>query len=420
LNKSKNDFLYSLNRHGIKVGLHRTKFLLKKCDNPHNKINFIHIAGTNGKGSTASLIANILKQNNLRVGLYTSPHLINFNERIRINGQTISDERINYFLREHSQNIKNLGSTFFETTTALMFNYFFEEKIDIGIIETGLGGRLDSTNVIKPLISVLTNIDFDHMELLGNSLDSITKEKCGIIKNNIPVVIQKQKKEVKNIIIQKCKTTNSKLIDSSEKYPISKITHNNFETSFNINKLKLKIGLMGNHQILNAQTAIATILEYDPTLNKKKIAQGLKSISWPGRLQKISTIPLILYDVGHNINSIRNTIKSIKKKFPEQKINGIFTLKKTKELNDIIKILKHNLKKIILINPPYETDFYSQNYLEKRFLKTNLRIILTKSLKTYFDSHKINSNEICLIFGSHYIAKEVFSYFNFPFEKGKI
>jgi len=311
--------LYSLNRHGIKVGLHRTKFLLKKCDNPHNKINFIHIAGTNGKGSTASLIANILKQNNLRVGLYTSPHLINFNERIRINGQTISDERINYFLREHSQNIKNLGSTFFETTTALMFNYFFEEKIDIGIIETGLGGRLDSTNVIKPLISVLTNIDFDHMELLGNSLDSITKEKCGIIKNNIPVVIQKQKKEVKNIIIQKCKTTNSKLIDSSEKYPISKITHNNFETSFNINKLKLKIGLMGNHQILNAQTAIATILEYDPTLNKKKIAQGLKSISWPGRLQKISTIPLILYDVGHNINSIRNTIKSIKKNFLSKK-----------------------------------------------------------------------------------------------------
>jgi len=420
LNNSKNDFLYSLNRHGIKVGLHRTKLLLKKCGNPHNKINFIHIAGTNGKGSTASLIANVLKQNNLKVGLYTSPHLINFNERIRINGETISDERINYFLKEHSHNIKKLSSTFFETTTALMFNYFFEEKIDIGVIETGLGGRLDSTNVIKPQISVLTNIDFDHMELLGNSLNSITKEKCGIIKNNIPVVIQKQKKEVKKIIIQKCKTTNSKLIDSSEQYPISGINSNNFETSFNINKLNLKIGLIGDHQLLNAQTAIATILEYDPTLNKKKISQGFKSMLWPGRLQKISNNPLVLYDVGHNINSIRNTINSIRKKFPNYKINGIFTMKKTKELNAIIKLLNNNLIKIILINPPNKTDFYSQNYLEKKFLKTNLPVILTKSLKAYFNFHKIHSNQLWLIFGSHYIAKEVFSYFNFPFEKGQI
>ena len=420
MNNSKNDFLYSLNRYGIKVGLHRTKLLLKKCGNPHNKINFIHIAGTNGKGSTASLIANILKQSNLKVGLYTSPHLINFNERIRINGEPISDERINYFLKEHYHNIKKLSSTFFETTTTLMFNYFFEEKIDIGIIETGLGGRLDSTNVIKPEISVLTNIDFDHMELLGNSLNSITKEKCGIIKNNIPVIIQKQKKEVKKIIIQKCKTTNSKLIDSSLQYPVSEVKYNNFETSFIINKLKLKIGLLGDHQILNAQTAIATILQYDPTLNKNNIVQGFKSILWPGRLQKIANKPLVLYDVGHNINSIRNSINSIRKNFPNHKINGIFTLKKTKELNSIIELLNNNLKKIILIISPNKTDFYSQNYLEKKFLETNLPIILTKSLKAYFDSHKINSNQLYLIFGSHYIAEEVFSYFNFPFEKGKI
>ena len=177
MKQKNNDFLFSLNRYGIKVGLHRTKALLKKCGDPHKKINFIHIAGTNGKGSTASFIANILKHNNLKVGLYTSPHLINFNERIRINGKSIPNKTIDNFIIDHNEDIKKLGSTFFETTTALMFDYFYKENIDIGIIETGLGGKLDATNVIIPKISVITNIDYDHMELLGNSIESITKEK---------------------------------------------------------------------------------------------------------------------------------------------------------------------------------------------------------------------------------------------------
>ena len=420
MKQKNNDFLFSLNRYGIKVGLHRTKALLKKCGDPHKKINFIHIAGTNGKGSTASFIANILKYNNLKVGLYTSPHLINFNERIRINGKSIPNKTIDNFIIDHNEDIKKLGSTVFDTTPALMFDYFYKENIDIGIIETGLGGKLDATNVIIPKISVITNIDYDHMELLGNSIESITKEKCGIIKTKTPVVIQHQKNKVKHIIKNEAHKKNSKLVASSKLYPISNIQSSYMNTSFNIKILKLKIPFFGQHQLLNVQTAIATILEFDPSIDNKKIVKGLKSAKWPGRFQKVSNKPKVIYDVGHNEKSIKNTIITIKEKFPNKKINGILTLKKTKELKGIINLIDNNFNQIILLFPPDKNDFYSQNYLKKNLINTTLKISTTKSIKKFFDGLKNESNELWLIFGSHYIAKEVFTYFNFPFEKGKI
>ena len=420
MKEKNNDFLFSLNRFGIKVGLHRTSALLKKCGNPHKKINFIHVAGTNGKGSTSSFIASILRENNLKVGLYTSPHLINFNERIRINGNSIPNHKINSFIKKHHEDIKKLGSTFFETTTALMFDYFFKEKIDIGIIETGLGGRLDSTNVITPKISVITKIDYDHIGILGNSIESITKEKCGIIKKQIPVVIQNQTNKIKTIIKEECLKKKSKLIDSSKIYPIDNIQSKNLYTSFDINDLKIKIPFLGQHQLLNAQTAIATILEYDKSIENKKIVKGLHSTKWPGRFQKLSNNPKVFYDVGHNENSIKNTIKTIKDKFPNKTINGIITIKKTKKLTEIIKIIDKNFDQLILLFPPNENDFYSQNYLKKMFYATKLKISTTKSIKKFFNNLKNDSNTLWLIFGSHYIAEQVFTYFNFPFEKGKI
>ncbi len=420
MKEKNNDFLFSLNRFGIKVGLHRTRALLKKCGDPHKKINFIHIAGTNGKGSTSSFIANILKQNNLKVGLYTSPHLINFNERIRINGDSIPNQKIDNFIKQHYDDIKKLGSTFFETTTALMFDYFFRENIDIGIIETGLGGRLDSTNVITPKISVITNIDYDHMELLGNSIESITKEKCGIIKKQIPVVIQSQTNKIKNIIVEECLKKKSKLIDSSKIYPIRNFQSKNNYSAFKIKNLNIKIPFLGKHQLLNAQTAIATVFEYDKSIENKKIIKGLKTTKWPGRFQKVSNNPKVFYDVGHNENSIKNTLKIIKEKFPNKTINGIISIKKTKKLTGIIKLIDKNFTRITLLYPPNENDFYSQNYLKKKLINTKLKITTSTSIKTFFNSLKSESNDLWLIFGSHYIADQVFSYFNFPFEKGKI
>ena len=175
------------------------------------KIKTIHLAGTNGKGSTASLIAKILQEQGLKVGLYTSPHLVRFNERIRINGKTISDDDIVYFINKHKQIIEESSITFFEATTALAFSYFAKNNVDIAIIETGLGGRLDSTNVIIPIQTIITEIDYDHTHILGESIDLITSEKCGILKKGIPALTANLNKEVIEVIERCSKDKNCEL-----------------------------------------------------------------------------------------------------------------------------------------------------------------------------------------------------------------
>ena len=195
--------LFKLQRLGIKTGLEHTFQLLDTCSNPHQRLKFIHLAGTNGKGSTAAFIDSILRSSGLKVGLYTSPHLVQFNERIRVNGVPICNEKIVEFMQLYSDDIKRIESTFFETTTAMAFWYFEQENIDIAVIETGLGGRLDSTNVIIPEISVITPIGMDHCDLLGNNLKSIAQEKAGIIKENISVISGYQEKIVKEVLVEK-------------------------------------------------------------------------------------------------------------------------------------------------------------------------------------------------------------------------
>ena len=180
------EFLYGLHSRGIKLGLKNIESFLEACGNPHQKIQTIHLAGTNGKGSTSSIISKILQENGYKVGLYTSPHLIRFNERIRINGKPISDIEIIEFIEKHKQNLLDSSITFFEATTTLAFDYFSQKNVDIAIIETGLGGRLDSTNVLSPVQTIITEIHYDHTHILGNSIEEITAEKCGIFKDKTP------------------------------------------------------------------------------------------------------------------------------------------------------------------------------------------------------------------------------------------
>ena len=193
-------FLYGLHNRGIKLGLENISDFLSLCNNPHNKIKTIHLAGTNGKGSTASILAKILQENGQQVGLYTSPHLVRFNERIRINGCPISDQEIIDFIQHHQKTIMDSSITFFEATTALAFTYFERNNVDVAIIETGLGGRLDSTNVIRPIQTIITEIDYDHTHILGESIELIASEKCGIFKKNTPALTSNSNKEVLSTI----------------------------------------------------------------------------------------------------------------------------------------------------------------------------------------------------------------------------
>ena len=180
------EYLYQLHNRGIKLGLDNIKKILNECDNPQIKFRSIHLAGTNGKGSTASIASKILQTSGYKVGLYTSPHLINFNERIRIDGKPISNNEIINFTKKHKIFFEKHSITLFEATTAMAFDYFKKNNVDIAIVETGLGGRLDSTNVLSPIHTIITEIDFDHTHLLGETVEEITEEKCGIIKKETP------------------------------------------------------------------------------------------------------------------------------------------------------------------------------------------------------------------------------------------
>jgi len=204
--------LYSLQRKGIKLGLEHTVQLLNFLGNPDKKLTLIHVAGTNGKGSTCAHLQTILRAHGYKVGLYTSPHLIKFNERIRINGFPISDDEIISFMRSIDAAINKIDSTFFEVTTAMALNHFNEYNVDIAIIETGLGGRLDSTNVIKPNLTVMTPISMDHMEILGDSIEKIAKEKSGIIKDGVLLITAKQNKVVADILFSKASEKNTSVI----------------------------------------------------------------------------------------------------------------------------------------------------------------------------------------------------------------
>ena len=206
------EYLYQLHNRGIKLGLENINKILRECNNPHNEFKSIHLAGTNGKGSTASIIAKILQNSGKKVGLYTSPHLINFNERIRINGVPISNNDIISFTKTYKDFFEQNSITFFEATTAMAFDYFRKNEIDIAIVETGLGGRLDSTNVLLPIPTVITEIDYDHTHLLGETVEEITAEKCGIIKNSIPNTTINTKSNIVEVIDKFSTKQNTKTI----------------------------------------------------------------------------------------------------------------------------------------------------------------------------------------------------------------
>ncbi|MDP6569086.1 MAG: folylpolyglutamate synthase/dihydrofolate synthase family protein [Candidatus Marinimicrobia bacterium] len=421
LSSSTLDYIFQLRRRGIKIGLHRTEALLSRCGNPHYDLPVIHIAGTNGKGSTAAIIASILHQEGNKVGLYTSPHLICFNERIRINGIPISDENITSFLNRFRPDIDILESTFFETTTALAFSFFAQEKVDIAVIEVGLGGRLDSTNVSKSVLSVITPIHFDHMEFLGHDLTSITREKCGIIKKNVPVVVADQLPEVAKIVEEEARVQTADVFTTQKKVEMMDISLKESDTSFSYDGCKMKISLVGRHQIINTQTAITAVKTLFPEITTKIISSALKNIRWPGRLQKLLDNPPVFYDVAHNAHGLKATLMTLRELFPDYNINALCALKKTKDVTPVAEILKTYCKEIITTSIDRE-DFWIANNLSEEFRKFGINSVSNHSIAEAITEFKQKTadNEIRLIFGTHFIAETVYNIFDFPFDNGII
>ncbi|MBU1026951.1 MAG: bifunctional folylpolyglutamate synthase/dihydrofolate synthase [Candidatus Margulisbacteria bacterium] len=332
-------FLSSLERFGINLGLERINFLLDQLGNPQNKFKSIHIAGTNGKGSSAAMTASILKEAGYKVGLYTSPHLFDFTERIKINSKDISRKEFSEGIKQIKKILTTKQSnhpTTFEVLTALAFWYFAKKKVDYAVVEVGMGGRLDATNVLLPEVSIITNIDYEHIEILGKSLAKIAKEKAGIIKPGVPVVTAERKKEVLAVIKRVCKEKSAKLkVESRAK---------------NIGKKNL----LGVYQGLNAACAVSAINLAGIKVGKAAIKKGLAKTKWPGRFQIVSKRPLVIVDGAHNPAGAKNLRVTIEEMF-KQKFNIIFGCQQDKDYQKILAELKSIASQIILTRSSHKS-----------------------------------------------------------------
>lgn len=413
------EYLYDLQRLGIKVGLEHTKQLLAECGNPQNHFRSIHLAGTNGKGSTAAMIASVLKEEQYKVGLYTSPHLIRFNERIRVNGEPIDDESIVDFVDEYKSSIENIKSTFFEATTALAFSYFKEQKVDIAVIETGLGGRLDSTNVLKPEVTVITPITADHTEILGNDLETIAFEKGGIIKEGIPLVLAEQGPQVERVILDIASERKAEVFYCRNRF-MKDIMLTSTGTEFFWKGKKFKTALIGEHQAINGSLAIEAIKILNNNIKYLPINNGLGNTHWPGRLQLLSKTKPIYYDVAHNPHGIEVLLETLNKIFSKKPI-GIMVLKADKELDKIAPKIINKFEELIITSEPDVLLMEAQD-LYHSLLAHNINVVLEPDMTKAFERLEQNVSNLNpgIIFGSHYIGKTVFEKFEFSFDKGII
>ncbi|MDN3586922.1 folylpolyglutamate synthase/dihydrofolate synthase family protein [Pedobacter aquatilis] len=356
------DFLYSklpmftrVGASAFKKDLTNTIILCEAIGNPQEKFKTLHIAGTNGKGSTSHMLASILQAQGYKTGLYTSPHLKDFRERIRINGKMMSKADVKSFVQNNRRLIEQIEPSFFEVTVAMAFDHFAQHKVDVAVIEVGLGGRLDSTNIITPELSVITNISLDHTNMLGNTLAEIAGEKAGIIKKNIPVVIGETQSESKPVFIRRAEEVNTEIYFADETLNANNVIVKN-------NKLSLSISINDNVKYQNLQCDltglyqpknILTVLKAVEILNKQSefsisdnaLYQGLRNVKkftqLQGRWQTLSKNPLVICDTGHNEAGITEVVKNIEST-PHKNLHIVFGMVKDKDITKVLSLMPSN------------------------------------------------------------------------------
>ncbi|MFL0247900.1 bifunctional folylpolyglutamate synthase/dihydrofolate synthase [Candidatus Clostridium stratigraminis] len=361
------DYIKDTAKFGSNYGLSRTEKILEFLGDPHKKLKCIHIAGTNGKGSTTAMLNEILKEAGYKVGMYTSPYLEEFEERIQINGRNILKEDLSSVITEVSEAVQKVIAlgfehpTEFEIITCAMFLYFYNEKVDYAVIEVGLGGRLDSTNVIKPILTIITSISFDHMKILGDTLGKIAFEKAGIIKEGVPLLLYPQEAESFEVINKICKERNSRLIEvpkcSVSLKKINKEVNSGVQgiivkTSSNIYNIELS--LLGKPQLLNCSVvifAVEELIKQNIIIKKEHILEALKKVKWPGRLEILSKIPLVVIDGAHNIDGIMKLKESIETYFSYKDIVLILGILADKQVDSMLKVITPMAAKIIAVTP---------------------------------------------------------------------
>lgn len=387
----------------IEPGLERIKKALNDIKNPHQNFKSILVAGTNGKGSTSAFLESIFRNYGFKTGLFTSPHLIEENERWQINRKNIPDYKLENYIKQLKQVIKKYNLTYFEASTLFAFKYFSDEKVDIAILEVGLGGRWDSTNVVEPEVSIITNVSFDHMHMLGDTLDKIAFEKTGITRENKPAVIGRNQKEIINWLKKRnIKRYYVKDID----FKVFPKGNTSFDYQFqNIKIENIKPSLIGNFQFENAATAITSFIIFaqknNIQIDKELIKKSISSTKWIGRLQILSKNPLIILDGAHNEDALIKSFKEIKRLFPDKKIITLYSGMKDKDFKTIFNILKENSENI------YFTKIPVSRSIDKDFIPKVYNFIenIPDAIKTI--KKNLKQNELLFITGSLYLVGEV-------------
>lgn len=408
--KDAENWIESVKRFGDKLDLSRMELACEMLNHPELSFKTIHVGGTNGKGSTVTYLKNILLEQGYNVGTYTSPYVVRFNERITYNGEDITDEDFLKYINEvyklQTLYLEKYNDviTFFELITLISFMYFRDLEVDFVIYEVGLGGTLDATNVIVPIVSVITNISYDHMNVLGNTLESIASNKLGIVKEGIALVTSVDQLELEGLFIKHTNKLNSELHYLDRK-TISNAKYSD-QTTFDINGETYTINMLGTHQVTNAALAIKVI----EVLNNKKqinvststIRNGLIKASWPGRLERFGNI---IIDGAHNIGGMNALKDSITTLFKGKYIKAVFTVMADKETYDMIQVLDSFVDEVYYTEFQYDRcekaiNLYKLSSHPKKHLDEDI-ITLVKRLKD------VNENEILLITGSLYFISLV-------------
>ncbi len=401
----------------IKKDLTNTRLLCEKLGNPQHRFKTIHVAGTNGKGSVSHMLASVLQQNGYTTGLYTSPHLYDFRERIKINGTVVSEEFVIEFTRNIQPLIDTIQPSFFEITVAMAFDYFAKQGVDIAVIETGLGGRLDSTNIVTPEISVITNIGMDHMNILGNTIEEIAFEKAGIIKTNTPVVVGESHPDTERIFIETAHAQNAPLTFADKEMYCDEFYYSNHKLQVTVVEKEQKsiyeLDLTGFYQIKNLVTVLMALKQLKKTgwtVDSNKTATALsntkKITGLHGRWELIHTHPQVILDVGHNKDGIRQIVEQIELT-DYQQLHVIIGMVKDKDIKSVLQLL-----------PREATFYFTRAQIPRALPEAELAELAQESGlrgKTYAQVNlalrealqKAGKNDLILICGSVFLIAEV-------------
>jgi len=416
------DFLLNLELFGVKLGLTNITKFLERLGNPQNSYSSIHIGGTNGKGSVAAMIESMLVINGYKVGKFTSPHLVQYRERFRINKEKIPEEYIADFVSDHRDYIKEEKITFFETATALAFQMFKDEKVDFGIAEVGLGGRLDATNLLKPEVSVITQIALDHLKVLGDTIEKIAAEKAGIIKQGVPVVTSASDPRAVNILESRAEELGTSVVRVGfpDDFEIRSISLSSTGFSYGVNSGERKLyetNMIGGHMVENAALALRTLdvlKDREVVKNIDHNGDGLRDVYWKGRFHIIDGSPKLIFDVAHNPNGMKAFADTLESVLPGRKFTVVFGVLQRRDFDLLFDQLARFTKYLVICKPNTGRAAVIEEIVSNA-ISHNLKFTVIENVAGAFDSaiENVASNDYLIVTGSHFTLGEVYSHIGF-------